>query len=154
VLLEAANISRYNFFLPRWRNPDLFADTHEAVQALKDLTTTSDKAFLVEGKGRVQVQHWQPPHIELVVKAETELQVGLLQLYYPGWVARLNGTTRLEVRPSNLDGLLEMKVPPGTHRILIERESLLEERIGQTISGASLVLLGALVAGRRRQRAA
>jgi hypothetical protein len=85
------------------------------------------------------VQRWQPPHIELAVKAETALRVELLQLYYPGWVARLDdGPIRLEVGPSSPDGLIEVKVPPGTHRIRIGRESLPEERAGQAISGVSL----------------
>ena len=98
------------------------------------------------------MQRWQPPHIELAVKAETALQVELLQLYYPGWVARLDdGPTRLEVGPSSPDGLLEVKVPPGTQRIQIGRESLPEERAGQVISGASWVLLGALALVRLRR---
>jgi hypothetical protein len=152
VLLDAAIISRYNSFLPRWSTADLFADTPEAVQAMKNLTAQPDKATLVEGKGSVLVKDWRPPHIELAVNAETALQVGLLQLYYPGWVARLDGvSTRLEVRPSSQDGLLEVKVPPGKHRVLIEREPLPAERAGQMISGVSLALLGALALGWRRQ---
>ena len=152
VLLEAAGISRYNSFLPQWSNPALFADTHDAVRAMKRLTARPDKARLVEGRGSVQVLRWQPPHIELVVKAETALQVGLLQLYYPGWVARLDGgTARLEVRPSRPDGLLEVQVPPGAHRVLIKRESLPEERTGEAVSGVSLALLGVLAIRRRRR---
>jgi hypothetical protein len=97
------------------------------------------------------MQRWQPPHIELAVKAETALQIGLLQLYYPGWMARLDGgSTRLGVRPSIPDGLLEVQVPPGTHRVRIEREALPEERAGQIISAVSLALLGALVIGQRK----
>ena len=152
VLLEAAKISRYNFFLPVWSNPDLFADSPEAIQAMTILTTRPDKAYVVEGKGSVKVLRWQPPHIELVVHAETPFRMGLLQLYYPGWVARLDsGSTRLEVRPSSQDGLLEVQVPPGTHRVRITREALPEERSGQIISGASLALLASLAMVRRRQ---
>jgi hypothetical protein len=153
VLLEATKISRYNFFQPCWSNPDFFADTHEAVRALMHVTAKSDKVFLVEGVGFVNVLRWQPPTIELAVKAETALQMGLLQLYYPGWVARLyDGSKRLEVRPSRPDGLLEVKVPPGTHRVLIDRESLPEERAGQMISGASLAGLAGFVLWRRLRR--
>jgi hypothetical protein len=153
VLLEATNISRYNFFLPRWSNPDFFADTHEAVRALMDITATPDKVFLVGGTGSVRVQRWQPPHIELAVNAETALQVGLLQLYYPGWLARLDdGSTRLEVSPSRPDGLLVVEVPAGTHRILIGRESLPEERAGQVISGVSLAGLAGFALWLRLRR--
>lgn len=150
VLLDAAEISRYNSFLPRWSTSDLFANKPEAVQAMKNLTTQPNKAYLVEGKGSVMVQRWQPPHIELAVKGETALQVGLLQFYYPGWVARLGeGSTRLEVGPSSPDGLLEVQVPPGRHRVRIERESLPEEQAGKIISGVSFALLGALIVGLR-----
>jgi hypothetical protein len=146
--LEAAKISRYNSFLPRWGASELFADTPEAVQTTKNLTTQPDKAYVVEGKGSVLVKDWRPPHIELAVNAETALQVGLLQLYYPGWVARLDGvSTRLEVRPSSQDGLLEVKVPSETHRISIKREFLPEERAGQVISGVSLAVLAGFFLG-------
>ena len=152
-LLDAAKISRYNSFLPRWSNPDLFADTPEAVQAMKNLTTQRGRATLVEGAGIVNVLRWQPPTIELAVKADTALQVGVLQLYYPGWVARLDdGSMRLDVSPSSPDGLLEVKVPPGTHRILIDREPLPEERAGQVISGASLAGLAGFALWLRLRR--
>ncbi len=147
ALLDAAKISRYNSFLPRWSNPSLFFDTPEAVQAMIKLTAESDKAYLVRGRGSVMVQSWQPPHIELAVKAETVLHIGVLQLYYPGWVAELEGgSTQLEVKPSSPDGLLEVQVPSGVHRVLIRRESLPQERAGQIISGVSLAIL-ALLAG-------
>jgi hypothetical protein len=153
VLFDAAIISRYKSFLTRWSNPDLFADTPEAVQAMKNLTTQRGRATLVEGEGSVRVQRWQPPHIELAVKADAALRVDVLQLYYPGWVARLDdGSTRLEVSPSSPDGLLEVKVPPGTHRILIDRESLPEERAGQVISGVSLAGLAGFVLWLRLRR--
>lgn len=153
VLLEAAKISRYNFFLPQWSNPGLFAETHEAVQAMEHLAAQRDHAYLIKGEGSVQVQRWEPPHIELAVTAKSPVRLELLQLYYPGWVARLDdGSTRLEVGPSSPDGLLEVKVPPGTHRILIDRESLPEERAGQVISGVSLAGLAGFVLWRRLRR--
>ena len=153
ALLEAAKIGRYNSFLPRWSNKDLFTDTPEAVQAMTKLTAQPDKAYLVEGKGSVKVLHWQPPHIELVVNAETELQAGLLQLYYPGWVAQSNGSsTKLEARPSSPDGLLEIQVPPGIHRVRITREALTEERAGQGISSVSLALLAGFILWPHRWR--
>jgi len=151
ALLEAARISRYNYFLPRWSNPELFAETQESVREMEHLASRRDHAYLADGEGSVMVKRWQPPHIDLSVTAGTGMQVGLLQFYYPGWVARLDGgTTRLEVEPSRPDGLLKVEVPPGTHSIVIEREPLPEERAGQLISGAALLLLGAIVARRPR----
>ncbi|MBI5907257.1 MAG: hypothetical protein HY853_01530 [Burkholderiales bacterium] len=154
VLLEAARISRYNFFLPTWSNPELFADTAEAVRALEKLASRPDKAWRVAGTGSVLVTHWQAPRIELLADAQTPMKIEVLQLYYPGWVARLDeGATRLEASPSRPQGVLAVQVPPGAHRVRIEREFLPEERAGQLISGASLVLLtllGMLAAWRRR----
>jgi hypothetical protein len=153
ALLDAAKISRYNSFLTQWSPPDLFVDTPEAVLDMIKLTKKPDKAYLVEGMGSVTMQRWQPPRIELAVKAETALQIGLLQLYYPGWVARLDGgSTRLEVRPSSPDGLLEVQVPPGTHQVRIEREALPEERAGRIVSGVSLVGLAGFVLWLRQRR--
>jgi len=145
VLLGAAKMSRYDSFLPRWSNPGLFAATPEAVKALNVLTSRPDKASLVEGQGSVKVLLWGAPRIELAVEARNVLKISLLQFYYPGWVARLDGgSTRLKMRPSRPNGLLEVEGPPGAHRIVIKREPLPEERAGQLISGASLALLGAL----------
>jgi len=153
ALLGAAEISRYNSFLPRWSNLSLFVDTPEGVRAMEDVAATPDKAFLVEGEGGVRIRRWQPPYIELTVQAKTAAEVGILQLYYPGWVAIMdNAGARLEVGPLRPDGLVMVKVPPGRHRILIKREPLPEERAGQLISGVSLaVLLGVALWPRSRR---
>jgi hypothetical protein len=109
---------------------------------MENLAARPDRASLVEGEGKVRVQRWHPPRIELTVQAETAVKVRVLQFYYPGWVAMADdGSARLEVGPSGPDGLLGVNVPPGTHRILIEREPLPEERAGQLISGVSLATL-------------
>ena len=107
---------------------------------------------LTQGLTRIQVTRWQPPTIELLVNTDIETRIKLHQYFYPGWAARLDdGSTRLEVRPSSLDGLLEVQVPSGVHRVLIRRESLPQERVGQVVSGVSLAFLGVLIVRRRRQ---
>ena len=143
--LNATKSSRYDSFLPRWApreqlEPSRFMAASQALfGAAPDVT---------QGSAKIRVTRWQPSHIELAVKTDIDAPIKLHQYFYPGWVARLdNGSKRLEVRPSRPDGLLEVRVPPGMHRVRIEREALPEERAGQIISIASLVLLGAVLLG-------
>jgi len=142
MFLGAAKLSRYNSFLPRWSNPELFVDTTASVQSMEKLATRQDKARRVACNGDILITRWQPPQIELLINAETPLKVEVLQLYYPGWVARIDGgTARLDITPSSPDGLLEIRIPSGTHRIFMERESLPQERAGQSISILSIFIL-------------
>ncbi|MDO8347223.1 MAG: hypothetical protein Q7S85_04945 [Rugosibacter sp.] len=155
VFLGAARLSRYNSFLPTWSNPELFADTAESVRALEKLASRPDKAWPVAGKGRVLVTHWQPPRIELLADAQTPMKIEVLQLYYPGWVARLEGVAaRPEVAPSRPDGLLELQIPAGKHRVVIERESLDQERAGRMISILSMLVLSGYLFWPRLRRSA
>lgn len=147
---RATKISSCEYLLPRWLpheqlGPSLFVDVlQKQIGAGANVTQESPQ---------VQIMRWQPPHIELAVKTDVEARIKLHQYFYPGWVARLDGgSTRLEVRPSSPDGLLEVQVPSGMHRILIVREALPEERTGQVISGVSLAGLAGFVLWLRLRR--
>jgi hypothetical protein len=148
--LNAAKSSDYQDFFPRWVPRGQLERSHLMAVPQAQFSAGSSVS---QRLGNVQVIRWQPPHIELAVKTDIAARIKLHQYYYPGWVARLDGgTTRLEVRPSRPDGLLEVQVPPGTHRVRIEREALLEERAGQILSGVSLAMLAGSVLWRRRPR--
>jgi hypothetical protein len=134
---KATKSSSCEYLLPKWLPQEqlglsLFEDVlQKQRRAGKNVTQESPQ---------IQFARWQPPHIELAVETDVEARIKLHQYFYPGWVARLDGgSTRLDVRPSSPDGLLELAVPPGTHRVRIVREALPEERAGQIISGAALV---------------
>ena len=146
--LNATKNDRYDSFLPRW----VPQESPESFRFENDVQARWGKGMsITQGSAQIRMTRWHPPHIELAVETGVEARINLHQYFYPGWVARLDdNSTRLEVGPSSPDGLLEVKVPPGTHRILIGREPLPEERAGQVVSGVSLVLLGALAMGRRR----
>jgi hypothetical protein len=137
--LIAAKHSSSEYLLPRW----LPRDQKESSR-LMDVSITAPPRGAVhftQGPAQIHITRWQPPHIELAVTTGVETRINLRQYFYPGWVARLDGSpTRLQARPSRPDGLLQIQVPPGTHRVLIAREDLPEERAGQVISGISLAL--------------
>jgi hypothetical protein len=146
--LLAANSSVDDYFLPRWvprvrLDPSRLNKVPQAQLSPRSIVGTV---------ASVEVKRWQPPFIELGVQARKEVSVDLHQYFYPGWVAKLDkGQARLEVGPSQPDGLLEVKVPPGTHRIRIYREALPQERAGQIISAVSLLILGLVYFNRRKQ---
>jgi hypothetical protein len=147
--LNATQNDRYDSFLPRWA-PQAKAEVFRFANGARAQWDAGTN--VTPGSAQIRIARWQPPLIELEVETDAEARIDLHQYFYPGWVARLDGgSTRLEVGPSRPDGLIEVKVPAGAHRIRIGRESLPGERAGQAISGASLVLLGALAVGRRRR---
>ncbi|MBR8834055.1 MAG: hypothetical protein DSM106950_08440 [Stigonema ocellatum SAG 48.90 = DSM 106950] len=88
---------------------------------------------------------WQPRKIILQVKATTDTTLTIHQFYYPGWVAKLKGSSEsLPIHFSEL-GLLQISVPSGKHELYITLDTLIEERIGQIISAVSAILLLFLV---------
>ena len=76
----------------------------------------------------------------------------LRQFWFPGWEATVDGTPVL-TGPDGPSALVSCAVPAGDHTVEFHYRSLPQRRIGWLVSLLSLVLLiGALLAGRLRQR--
>lgn len=103
----------------------------------------------VEGAGSFKVETWTPREIALRVETAQGLSLNVGQFYYPGWAAYLDGRAH-PLAPSQPDGLLHLKLPPGTHELKLRLERTTHEAIGQLVSASSLItLLVWLVAGKR-----
>lgn len=99
--------------------------------------------------GTSDVQRWEPRHVEFQVDSSTGGRVMINQFYYPCWTASLDDTKLpLQVKAAMPEGLLELEVPPGHHKIRAEIPIGLAERAGRWIS-ASSVLLSLMLALRR-----
>jgi hypothetical protein len=93
-----------------------------------------------------------PKQIEFTTHAKTATWVPVHQFYYPNWTARIAGhSERLPVRPSAVDGRLEVQVPPGEQQVVVSFENRKEERIGQAVSLMAAVMLLVLAWVLRKQ---
>lgn len=66
----------------------------------------------------------------------------LLDFYFPGWAATLNGEVALTPYPSEGLGLLTVDLPPGDHLVQVEWRGTPLERAASLISLAAALLFG------------
>ncbi len=86
--------------------------------------------------GRVTVRGSEGDRLGLDVEAVGDALLVISQVYYPGWVARVDGE---ETPLFRVDGLLQgVAVPAGTHQVEI-RFRPLSFRLGLAISGLTLL---------------
>ncbi|MCU0550853.1 MAG: YfhO family protein [Leptolyngbya sp. Prado105] len=125
-------------YRPRWVPPEQFQ-----VSSFIQLSQRLPQNWEISGQGEAQIQVWKPRYIALHIDVPIETELTLKQFYYSGWTARLQDFSRLlPVQPS-AEGLLQVKVPSGSHNISVTLEAGMTERLGQMISTISLLgLLG------------
>lgn len=85
-----------------------------------------------------------PRYLEIEVSGSTGAELTVSQFYYPGWTAiHKDDFKKLPIEISK-EGLLNISVPSGRHRILVRLEPTIEERLGQVISFIIVFLCGVL----------
>jgi hypothetical protein len=84
------------------------------------------------------------------VRATSKSRLRFRPLYFPGWVARVDGR-RVELCPST-DGNIELEIEPGEHQLSLSFEDTWPRAAGKLISAVSIAaLLVLLVVARRRK---
>ncbi len=115
----------------------------EEVFNAEDLSKLSEKFTRISidsGKASFLVSQWQPRKIGFQMQAATDTEITIHQFYYPGWTARIKGSSRsLPIHPSKL-GILQISVPAGNHEVSVTLEAVKPELIGQIISAVSAIL--------------
>ncbi|MGA9769201.1 MAG: 6-pyruvoyl-tetrahydropterin synthase-related protein [Blastocatellia bacterium] len=71
------------------------------------------------------------------ISASSASLLRMRPLYFPGWVARVDGKP-LEIWPSN-EGNIELKIEPGEHHLTLSFEDTWPRLTGRLISAASLL---------------
>ena len=102
----------------------------------------SQSAALVES-GDAQVVAIDDSGIEqrYSVSAGTDSVITFRPLYFPGWVARVDGK-KIEIAPS-LDGNIQLQVEPGEHTLTLSFEDTWPRTVGKIVSAVSfLIFLG------------
>jgi hypothetical protein len=87
------------------------------------------------------------------VTATTESVITLRPLFFPGWVAAVNGKP-VTSRPSE-EGNIQLTIEPGTHDLTLAFEDTWPRSLGKAVSTIScLILICVLYLGRRRAKPA
>ena len=120
-------------------------------EVMQHLGASLPRVSVAQGAGTAEVVSWHPRKIVLDVDAQTDMQLVVKQLYYPGWTARsrTDGVV-LPVAPADPIALVSLQVPPGKREIVVSLDASTPERAGEAVSAVALAAI-ALVAWRNRR---
>ena len=115
----------------------------DPMQALLVQPPADEKVHVTveRGTGVAAVISVLPRSIQLDARCETNciLQVG--QFYYPAWKVRTVPTAQVAMYPGSPGGLMNLSLPAGEYRLVLEVPHSLSERLGAGLSLASLLVL-------------
>lgn len=83
------------------------------------------------------------------VHAKTEARLKFRSVYFPGWVARVDGKT-VDIRRSD-EGLIQVIVPTGEHHLTLTFEATWRHIKAGIVSAASVLILVAMLYWTRRR---
>ncbi|MEK6300741.1 MAG: hypothetical protein AABO41_08480 [Acidobacteriota bacterium] len=139
---DAAGIERklhgreVQMYMPVWRDENY---KHELVAA---------PAEILSGDGDVQAADDRGSRQSYVVTARTSSTLGFRQLYFPGWVARVDGNP-IALGP-NRAGSIQLTVEPGEHHLTLSFEDTWPRTAGKLISAVCIAGLFVLLFVARR----
>jgi uncharacterized membrane protein len=90
----------------------------------------------------IEVSRWEPQDREVQVKVESPTIVRLKTYNFPGWTARLDG--KVVPMLSDKDGIQQIEVPPGIHKIQAAFVNTPPRVAGTALSILALVLIAGL----------
>jgi len=91
----------------------------------------------------VEVSRWEPQDREIVVKVDKPTIVRLKTYNFPGWTARVDGNKVPML--SDKDGVQQIEVPPGIHRIQASFVNTPPRVAGTVLSVLAVILIAGLV---------
>jgi hypothetical protein len=100
-------------------------------------------------KARIDIREYSPERIRLETDYEQPGFLVLSEIYYPAWVAYLDGAVRPVLKANYILRAVEM--PAGVHRVELRYQPT-GLRIGALISVASIVACAAFLVGARRKK--
>lgn len=102
-----------------------------------------ERLGILAGQGRVLSHYSRGESFGGVVAMETPSVVQIRVYYFPGWRVTVDGDP-VDVRVSGPDGLMEVDVPAGRHRIDARLGTTPVRTAGVALSGATLLALAGL----------
>jgi hypothetical protein len=137
--LKNTSVNEYDGWFLAWPVPGL--DSASALRASREA-----RVRFFAGDGSASALVWKPRHIEIETNSQNGGEIVINQFYYPAWKAFLAvGAQAVDVEAAMPEGLVKLKVPPGHQQIRLEIPLGPAERIGQWITGLSLILCLAMI---------
>ena len=128
VLVIAVFFSSLDFSFPKvtFDKGDSFYSTNEATTNVKDeymphwvkekpIARFSEKVELSDGV-QTRNQTYNSKKIYFEVSSEKEQVARVNTIYYPGWIAKVNGR-EIEIDYGNRRGVIDLKLPSGANRV-------------------------------------
>jgi uncharacterized membrane protein len=103
---------------------------------------------VASGQAEVNVQDGEGIHQQYAATVESNATLRFRSLYFPGWVARVDGNA-VYVGPDET-GHIQLDLAPGEHQLSLRFEDTTPRRVGKILSVISLMTLGALLLAHRR----
>lgn len=111
------------------------------------------KAIAADGDASVKMVAHGGQSDEVHVDATRDSLIMFYTRYFPGWTAWVDGQPE-QVQPYGEQGLIAVKVPAGSHDVLVRYEDTPPMQAGTIISAVSLLVTAALLARERGDRQA
>lgn len=114
----------------------------------KPLERPKEKVEILSGEGGIENLAFNAKKVSFAVEAETELEVQINTIYFPGWRVKTNGK-ETPLQYQNEKGAMRFTVEPGKHQALAEFGETPLRFLADMISLTSLVFVGGLLMKRK-----
>lgn len=123
-------------YLPKW------------IQA-KPENRAFEKIQITQGSGDIQ-SYIRPANYKAQITSPDDISVQINTIFFPGWTVTSDGQ-KIPVAYQNIFGLINFKLPQGSHEVIIKYTKTPIHLISELISTGSMVLIGVLFYTRWRK---
>lgn len=109
-----------NEYMPRW------------VSRMQN-SRSSERLIISSGRGRIVYEYLNTQRVIAHIETSEESVVRLNTIYYPGWGITIDNVPK-NISYQNPDGLIEVSVPVGSHRLIAEFRETVPRFLADLIS--------------------
>jgi hypothetical protein len=130
ILATLIVVINFKLTIPKARvnRPESFYTTNEATTTVKDeylpiwvkhapKERWSKKMEVIGNEGQIIDLHFNSRKIEFNTEGDSEIEVQVNTVYFPGWRAKMDGKQK-EINYQNEQGVMRLVVPAGQHRVV------------------------------------
>lgn len=115
----------------------------------KPTERAKEKVEILSGEGIISNLTFNSKTVSFNVEAETELEVQVNTIYFPGWRVMVDAKNS-PLQYENEKGVMRLRIEPGKHRVVAEFGETPIRFLTDIISLTSLVLVGGLLIRRKK----
>jgi hypothetical protein len=164
LLLLLVIFLNYNYAKPEYfiNRPEEFYTTNEATTTVKDeympiwvqdkpTERAGEKVEIISGEGLINELFFNSKKVSFAVEAESQLEVQINTIYFPGWRAKIDGK-ETPLHYQNEAGVIRFKVEAGRHRVAVEFGETPVRLLADIISLGSFLVAGELLIKLRKSK--